>query len=77
MRVRVFLRQALFTLPGAAAHLPAKTAILDGTSSDPSFAGGVRIFVEQYLDDKGKALEGAPCEILIPEAKIDHVLVLT
>lgn len=75
MRVRVFLRQTLFTLPGTAAHIPAKTAIIEGMSVDPSTAS-LRVMAELYLDDKGKILEGVPCDLFIPEGKIDHIVVL-
>jgi hypothetical protein len=75
MRVRVFLRQTLFTLPGENAHLPGNTAVIEGVSDDPTHQG-LRIFAESFLDDKGRPLEGAPCDLILPGAKIDHVLVL-
>lgn len=76
MRVRVYLRQALFSFPGDAAHVPPHAAVVEGASSDVT-ASGARVLVETYYDEKGRTLEGLPCEILIPAAKIDHVLFLS
>lgn len=70
MRVRVFLRQSLFSMKGE--HLPATAVILDGELVEVN-ALGARVRVSGWLDEKGKALEGAPRELLIPEAKIDHL----
>ena len=75
MRVRVILRQPLFTLPDAAAHVPPKETVIDGTSEAPG-VDGVRLSALEYRDERGRPLEGAPCELLIPAAKIDHIVLL-
>lgn len=75
MQVRVFLRQSLFTLPGAAAHVPANACILEGACDEPR-AEGIRIHATSYKDERGRTLEGQPCLLIIPGAKIDHVLLL-
>jgi hypothetical protein len=74
MRVRVFLRQPLFTLPGAE-HVPPTAWILDGSLGESSQLGAV-LTVERYLDEKGRALDGKPARLVVPGAKIDHVQVL-
>ena len=75
MRVCVYLRQSLFSLPAAAGHVPAGATVLDGelVSEGPV---GVTVRVRAFADERGRALEGAPCTLLIPSAKIDHVRVL-
>lgn len=70
MRVRVFLRQSLFSMKGE--HLPAAAVILDGELVEVN-ALGARVRVHGWLDEKGKDLEGQPRELLIPEAKLDHL----
>jgi hypothetical protein len=76
MRVRVFLRQALFTLPGTEAHLPAAVAVIDGALVEAS-GFGLNIQVDGWCDERGRRLEGEARQILIPVSKIDHVLYLS
>lgn len=75
MRVRVYLRQALFTVPGAP-HLPAQAAILEGHTDELNL-DGLRLQVEAWSDEKGRTLEGAGADLVLPAAKIDHVIVLS
>ena len=75
MRVRVFLRQPLFTLTGEGEHVPPTAFILVGTLGEAS-ALGVALQVEQYFDERGRALEGLPRALIVPGTKIDHVWVL-
>ncbi len=74
MRVRVFLRQPLFTLPGAE-HVPTSASILEGTLAEAT-ALGATLAVDRYLDERGRALEGKPARLIVPAAKIDHLQVL-
>ncbi|MDP2316027.1 MAG: hypothetical protein Q8P41_24230 [Pseudomonadota bacterium] len=74
MRVRIFLRQSLFTLPGEGQHVPPTASILDGTLGEATPLG-VAIKVERFLDERGRPVEGKPCTLIIPGAKIDHVWV--
>ena len=78
MRVRIFLRQSLFTLSGEAEHVPPTASILDGTLGEASESVGglgVTIKVEKNLDKKGRELKGKPCTLIVPGTKIDHVWV--
>lgn len=74
MRVRVFLRQPLFTLPGAE-HVPPAASILDGTLGETN-ALGANLSVTAYLDERGRPVDGKPARLIVPAAKIDHLQVL-
>lgn len=74
-RVRVYLRQDLFSLPGELAHVPKGAAVLEGSYVEVN-PFGVRVDVQVWRDEKGRALEGASCDLLVPAVKIDHVLFL-
>jgi hypothetical protein len=84
MRVRVFLRQSLFSLPAgpapgtfddaAVGHVPVNAAILTGTLVDQS-GFGLTLRVEGYTDERGRALTGPARTLIVPSAKIDHVWV--
>ena len=75
MRVRVFLRQPLFTLPAGSEHVPPTAFILEGTLGE-SNALGAQLRVERYLDERGRSLEGKAVTLIVPAAKIDHVHVV-
>lgn len=74
MRVRVFLRQPLFTIPGQE-HVPTQVAILEGTLGDVSSLGA-DLQVERFFDERGRDVTAKPCRLVIPSAKVDHVQVL-
>lgn len=74
MRVRVFLRQPLFTLPGAE-HVPPTASILDGSLGESSQLGA-NLTVEAYRDERGRVLDGKPAKLLVPAGKIDHLQIL-
>ncbi len=85
MRLRVFLRQSLFTLPGEGAHAPAGAMILEGTvvsagasegGGGPASSMGITFAVDAWRDERGRALAGGPCTLVLPGAKIDHAVVL-
>jgi hypothetical protein len=88
MRARVLLRQSLFvpSAPSSAAglgaasaerdatagHVPAAAVVLHGDLRERD-AFGVLLRADAYADDKGRPLAGAPCTLLVPASKIDHV----
>ena len=74
MRVRIFLRQPLFTLPGEGEHVPPTASILDGVLGEATPLGAA-IKVDRFLDERGRPLEAKPCALIVPAAKIDHVWV--
>ncbi len=85
MRLRVFLRQSLFTLPGEGGHAPAGAMILEGTvvsaaASDggggPASSLGLTLAVDGWRDERGRVLEGGVCTLVLPGTKIDHAVVL-
>ncbi len=71
MKVRVFLRQSLFSMKGE--HVPAAAAILDGDLVEVN-AFGVRVKVNGWFDERGKELTGEPRDLLIPDSKVDHLV---
>jgi hypothetical protein len=72
MRVRVYLRQPLFSLPDAAGHAPA-TAVVLGAELLEQSPGGLKVRVSSWFDEKGRTLQGEPRTLLLPAAKVDHV----
>ena len=78
MRVRVYLRQTLFALPGADAHVPHTAMVLDAQLVDQTTAG-LTLKVDGYYDERGRKLEGAVAKartLILPSAKVDHLLVI-
>lgn len=73
MTVRLFLRQDLYVPPGDAAHLPRGVAALDGTLVEINALGAV-IEASALLSEKMTPLVHAPVKLLVPAAKIDHLL---
>jgi hypothetical protein len=74
MRVRIFLRQPLFTLPGAE-HVPSNASILEGTLGEASPLGAT-LDATSYLDERGRVIEGKPARLIVPGTKIDHLQIL-
>lgn len=75
MRAHVFLRQPLFTFPGAGAHVPAAATVLDAVCS-PVEGFGLKVEVSAWFDEKGRELKGDPAVLILPATKIDHLKVL-
>lgn len=73
MLIRVFLRQDLYVPPGDAAHLPRGVAVLEGALLEVN-ALGLVVDVTAYLSEKLQSLGGNAAKLLVPVAKIDHVL---
>lgn len=74
-RVRVLLRTPLFSTGGPDAHVPVGVTIVDGRLLEGS-GMGLLVDVEGVFDASGRRLPSEPCVLLLPTAKIDHVLVL-
>ncbi len=74
-RVSVYLRTPLFSYGGTGAHLPAGVLIIEGLLADRD-ASSVRIDAERLLDERGRVLLEETFTVVIPWAKIDHILVI-
>ena len=72
MRVRIFLKQPFFTLPG---YIPRAAVAVEGMLEAEKPLGWL-VEVDTWLSETGAKLEGATHRVLIPAAKIDHALVL-
>ncbi len=72
MRVRIFLRQPLFAPSG---HAPRSAVVLEGAVSEETGLGW-KVAVDAWFGENGQVLEGEPCTLLLPSAKIDHALVI-
>jgi hypothetical protein len=72
-RMTLYLRATLFAPPGATPHVPAGALILVG-NADEGGSGGVTLRLEQAFDEKGRPLPTTPVRLIVPWAKIDHVL---
>lgn len=75
-RVTTYLRTPLYSVGGTEAQLPAGILILEGilVDRDPS---SIRMDVERMLDERGRELLDETVTLVIPWAKVDHVLVIT
>lgn len=72
MRVRIFLKQPFFTLPG---YIPRGALAVEGVLEEEKALGWV-VAVDTWLSETGTRLEGAAQRVVIPGAKVDHVLLL-
>ena len=75
MHARVFLRQPLFTFPGAQAHVPTSAVVLEGECT-PMEGIGLKVVMSACFDEKGKALEVPPLVLVVSAGKIDHLQIL-
>lgn len=69
----IYLRSALFTLPGESGHVPVGATILEGELVDSGSGGVVTIRCERFLDERGRELSERKLTLLVPWSKIDHV----
>jgi hypothetical protein len=78
-RVRIFLRTELFSVSAARSatppHVPAGVMILDGTLRE-SDRSGLLVEASGFQDIHGKALDGKPVVLILPNAKVDHIQVI-
>lgn len=75
-RVAVYLRTPLYTPGGAEAHLPSGVMIVEASLVEWNPAG-VRLDVDRLLDERGHVLrEDDVVTLIVPWAKVDHVLVI-
>jgi hypothetical protein len=68
----VFLRQPLFTIAG---HVPRGAVVVEGIVQETT-GFGLTLHIESYMDESGKPLAGEGVTVMLPSAKIDHVLVV-
>ncbi len=71
-RVTIYLRTALFTLPGDAGHVPVGTTVLIGDVPDPA-ASNLSVTTFRFLDERGRLLAEKSIQLLVPWSKIDHI----
>lgn len=76
MRARVFLRQPLFSFPGAQAHVPSAAVVLEG-EVNPVEGIGLKVEITHCLDEKGRPLTVTPLTVLVPLDKVDNLQLLT
>jgi|JI6StandDraft_1071083.scaffolds.fasta_scaffold186347_2 hypothetical protein len=74
-RVTVYLRTPLYSSGGASAHLPAGVHTIEGVMADRD-ASSVRVDAERLLDDRGRELLDEAVTLIVPWAKVDHMVVL-
>lgn len=72
--VTVFLRTALFTLGGDSPHVPHGTMVLRGASDFEGKGSVLVLEASEYMDHRGKALDGSAAKLSIPMSKVDHIL---
>jgi hypothetical protein len=75
-RVTVYLRTPLSSSGGSSAHLPAGISAIEGTLVERD-TSSARVDAERLLDDRGRELLDESVTLVIPWAKIDHMVVLT
>lgn len=73
-RVSVYLRTPLFSY-GASDHLPDGVAIVEGRLAERD-ASSARIDADCLKDERGRELLDEAITLIIPWAKIDHMLVI-
>lgn len=73
-RVSLYLRTPLFSY-GGSDHLPDGVYIVEGQMAAAEDAY-VRIDADRLLDERGRELTDEVTTLMIPWAKIDHVLVI-
>jgi hypothetical protein len=69
----IFLKNALFTLPGEAGHVPVGATIVEGAITGEFSPGVAIVKCDRFLDERGRALPEKAVVILLPWAKVDHV----
>lgn len=72
--VRIYLRTPLYAARKSS-HVPQGAVVLEGKVEEQAH-GGMVVAVHVWLDDQGRALEGAAKRLFLPLAKIDHVELL-
>ena len=74
-RVTVFLRTNLFSFSGPEKHVPSGVMVIEGHVIEQN-AIGITIETDHLLDDRGRILSEASLKLVLPHAKIDHMLLL-
>jgi hypothetical protein len=71
--VTIFLKTALFTYSVEPRHVPAGATAVEGEVLDQS-GGNLTVRIKRLLDERGRPLPEAPVTLVIPWAKVDHLL---
>jgi hypothetical protein len=73
--VSIYLRTPLHSYGGTSAHLPAGVLVVEGQLVDRD-ASSIRVDADRLLDDRGRTLLDETVTLVLPWAKIDHMLVI-
>lgn len=73
--VSIYLRTPLHSYGGAEAHLPAGVLVVEGQLVDRNDSS-IRIDAHRLLDDRGRVLLDETVTLVLPWAKVDHMLVI-
>ena len=79
-RVRIFLRTELFSVSAARSasgppHVPSGVMILEGSLRETDRTG-LLVEASGFKDINGKALDGKPVVLILPNAKVDHIQII-
>lgn len=74
-QVTVFLRTSLFSYSGPKKHLPSGVMVIDGHVIEQNNSG-VTIETARMMDDRGRVLSEDSLKLMLPQSKIDHILVV-
>ena len=71
--ITVYLRTPLF-VPNNGSNTPKQCMVVTGALLEGGPASALRIRVDQWADQRGRALEGASATLLLPMSTIDHAV---
>jgi hypothetical protein len=71
--ITAYLRTPLF-VPENGGNAPKQCMVITGTLQEGAPSGALRVHVEQWADQRGRALAGASATLLLPMSKIDHAV---
>lgn len=74
-QVTVFLRTSLFSYSGPKKHLPSGVMVIDGHVIEQNNSR-VTIETARMMDDRGRVLSEDSLKLVLPQSKIDHILVV-
>ena len=71
--ITAYLRTPLF-VPENGGHAPKQCMVVAGEVLEGGPSGAILVRVENWADQRGRSLDGAPATLLLPMAKIDHAV---
>ena len=74
-QVTVFLRTSLFSYSGPKKHLPPGVMVIDGHVIEQNNSG-ITVETSRMMDDRGRVLSEDSLKLVLPQSKIDHILVI-